>query len=96
MQPTSRSEAAISCAAHHYAAGSAEIRMPILGPFAAVAFGDVGKVWLDGGDSSGQLGRSGGFGLRFGLPPDRLIRLRFDFGFAPDQWGLFFRFNEAF
>src|SRR5258706_4296122 len=81
---------------HHYAAGSAEIRMPILGPFAAVAFGDVGKVWLDGGDSSGQLGRSGGFGLRFGLPPDRLIRLRFDFGFAPDQWGLFFRFNEAF
>ena len=26
----------------------------------------------------------------------RLIRLRFDFGFAPDQWGVFFKFNEAF
>ena len=34
--------------------------------------------------------------LRFGLPPDRLVRLRFDFGFAPDQWGVFFKFNEAF
>jgi hypothetical protein len=81
---------------HHYVAGTAEIRAPIVGPFSAVAFGDVGTMWVDSLGAPGTLGRSGGFGLRFGLPPDRLLRLRFDFGFAPDQWGLFFKFNEAF
>jgi predicted amidohydrolase YtcJ len=80
----------------YYAAGSAEVRMPIIGPFSAVAFGDVGRVWIDSVGNTGALGRSAGVGLRFGLPPDRLIRLRFDFGFAPDQWGVFFKFNEAF
>jgi predicted amidohydrolase YtcJ len=81
---------------HHYAAGTIEIRAPIVGPFSAVAFGDVGTMWVDSLGAPGALGRSGGLGLRFGLPPDRLVRLRFDFGFAPDQWGVFFKFNEAF
>jgi hypothetical protein len=81
---------------HHYVAGTVEVRAPIVGPFSAVAFGDVGTMWVDSLGSPGVLGRSGGLGLRFGLPPDRLVRLRFDFGFAPDQWGVFFKFNEAF
>src|SRR5262249_19212680 len=74
-----------------FAAGSTELRWPILGPLAGAAFFDFGRVWLDGRPNDGRLGTSGGGGLRVGLPPDRLVRLRFDVGVAPDQWGLFFK-----
>lgn len=43
-----------------------------------------------------MLAYVGGAGLRFGLPTDFLIKLRFDVGFGRDQWGIFFNFNEAF
>jgi predicted amidohydrolase YtcJ len=78
------------------AAGSAELRLPIWGPLSAAAFGDVGRVWLADGANAGGVAASGGVGLRFGLPPDRLVRLRLDFGFSKDQWGVYFKFNEAF
>ena len=80
----------------HYAAGSAEIRWPIFGPLSGATFGDVGRVWLTDYSNLGRFAASGGGGIRFGLPPDRLVRLRLDAGFAPDQWGIFFKFNEAF
>jgi len=80
----------------HFAAGTAELRWPIVGPLSGAAFGDIGRVWAAGDVHPRILAYSGGGGLRFGIPPDRLVRLRFDLGFAPDQWGLFFKFNEAF
>jgi hypothetical protein len=79
-----------------FAVGGAELRWPLYGPLSAAAFGELGRVWLNEEPNSGHLATSGGGGFRFGLPPDRLIRLRFDAGFAPDQWGIFFKFNEAY
>jgi predicted amidohydrolase YtcJ len=80
----------------HFAAGTAELRWPIVGPLSGAAFGDIGRVWAAGDVHPRIVAYSGGGGLRLGLPPDFLIRLRLDLGFAPDQWGLFFKFNEAF
>ncbi len=34
--------------------------------------------------------------LGVGLPPDFLIKLRFDVGVSQDQWGIFSAFDEAF
>ncbi len=80
----------------HFVAGSAEVRFPLVLALSGVVFADLGRVWLDDSVSDRQLATSAGFGLRYGLPPDRLVRLRFDAGFGRDQWGLFFKFNEAF
>ena len=82
---------------HHYGATSAELRFPIWSFISGVAFGEVGAVWLDDiDDDMADIGYVGGMGLRFGLPPDFMIKLRFDVGFSKDQWGIFFAFNEAF
>jgi predicted amidohydrolase YtcJ len=80
----------------HFAVGTAELRWPMFGPISGAAFGDVGRVWAAGDVNPRVVAYSGGAGVRIGLPPDRMIRLRFDVGFAPDQWGIFFKFNEAF
>ena len=55
------------------------------------------RVWL-AGDGLGlqDIRYTGGAGLRFGLPPDHLVKLRFDVGSSRDQWGIFFAFNDAF
>jgi hypothetical protein len=79
---------------YHFAAGGAEVRFPIWGRVSGAAFGEVGEVFAPG--ESSALATSGGGGLRFGLPPDGAIRLRFDVGFSPDQWGIYFKFNEAY
>lgn len=80
----------------HFAVGTAELRWPIVGPLSGAAFGDVGRVWATGDVNPRSVAYSGGAGIRLGLPPDRMVRLRFDVGLAPDQWGIFFKFNEAF
>ncbi len=80
----------------HYVAGTVEVRAPLVWALSAAAFGEVGRVWASGASGGPAVAVSGGAGLRVGLPPDRLVRLRFDVAFAPDQWGLFFKFNEAF
>ena len=80
----------------HFAVGTAELRWPMFGPISGAAFGDVGRVWAVGDVNPRVVAYSGGAGVRIGLPPDRMVRLRFDVGFAPDQWGIFFKFNEAF
>jgi len=82
---------------HHYAAASTEVRFPIWLFISGVAYGETGMCWVDGRENSLEhLALVGGGGLRFGLPPDFLIKLRFDAGFGRDQWGIFFNFNEAF
>ena len=82
---------------HHYVYGAAELRYPIWAFISGVVYGETGMMWVDDRpDDASDLGYVGGLGLRFGLPPDYLIKLRFDLGFTPDQWGVFFAFNEAF
>ncbi len=82
---------------HHYAAATGELRFPIWSFVSGAAYGETGMVWLDDQDDpENELAYVGGAGLRFGLPPDFLIKLRFDVGFGRDQWGIFFNFNEAF
>ncbi len=80
---------------HHYWLGSEELRFPLWSIFSGVCFVDFGSIWLNDEKSNG-IRSSGGMGLRIGLPPDGLIKVRLDFGFAPDQSGLFLAFNEAF
>lgn len=81
----------------NYALISTELRFPIWNFISGVAFVDSGKVWVSGmRNKPSDIAYCGGGGLRFGLPPDFRIKLRFDVGVAPDQWGIFFAFNEAF
>ncbi len=80
----------------YYAAGSTELRFPLLLALSGAAFVDAGRVWVEDLDESGGVAWTYGGGLRYGLPPDRLVRLRLDAGFAPDQWGIFFKFGEAY
>ena len=79
-----------------YAAGTGELRFPLIGPFSGAAFTDVGRVWVTNGRNQGRVAVSYGAGVRYALPPSRLARLRLDFACAPDQRGVFFSFGEAF
>ena len=82
---------------HYYAALGTELRFPIWFFISGVAFAETGMVFLDDVEPQWEdVAVVGGGGLRFGLPPDFLIKLRFDVGFGRDQWGLFFAFDEAF
>lgn len=82
---------------HHYTAFGTEVRFPIWFFISGVAFAETGMVFLDDLDPQWEdIAVVGGGGLRFGLPPGFLIKLRFDVGFGHDQWGLFFAFDEAF
>ncbi|MDD5773926.1 MAG: hypothetical protein PHX78_10725 [bacterium] len=57
-------------------------------------------IFCDAGDVAypefGSIKSTYGFGLRFGLPPDSLMKVRVDFGITEDQQGLFVTFGEAF
>lgn len=80
-----------------FTAATGELRIPIWSFISGAAFTEAGRVFLlEGEDDGPAIGMTSGFGLRFGLPPDGLIKLRFDAGFARDGWGLFFKFGEAF
>jgi predicted amidohydrolase YtcJ len=81
----------------YYAALGAELRFPIWFLLSGAAFCEAAMVWGDGHPSPWEkIGVVGGGGLRIGLPPDYLVKLRLDVGFGRDQWGIFFAFNEAF
>lgn len=81
----------------HYLLGGSELRFPIWSFISGVAFAEAGKVWAkDQDDGLKNIALAGGGGLRFGLPPDYRIKLRFDIAASKDQWGIFFAFNEAF
>ncbi len=81
---------------HHFAAGAAELRFPIWFFISGVVFGEAGRVWVDDLQTRRPLATTAGVGLRIALPPDFVKKLRFDVGFSPDQWGIFFAFDEAF
>jgi len=81
---------------HHYVAGAAELRFPIWFLLSGVVFGEAGRVWVDGLATERLLATTAGAGLRIALPSDFVKKLRFDVGFSPDQWGIFFAFDEAF
>lgn len=75
----------------NFYSGQIEARLPLYGRFSTVVF-------VDGGDVSERwfvrcLSTYGG-GLRFALR--NTITLRFDYGIAKDQSGIFFTFGEAF
>lgn len=57
-------------------------------------------IFCDAGDVAypefGSIKSTYGLGLRFGLPPDSLMKVRIDFGITEDQKGLFVTFGEAF
>ncbi|AKU90707.1 amidohydrolase family protein [Vulgatibacter incomptus] len=81
----------------HVVDGTAELRFPIWRLISGAAFADAGRVWAKGvPEPDRPLVISGGGGLRFGLPPEGLARLRLDAGFGRDEWGIFFTFGEAF
>ncbi|HWV37016.1 MAG TPA: amidohydrolase family protein [Vulgatibacter sp.] len=81
----------------HAVDGTAELRFPIWRFVSGAAFADAGRVWVDGmPEGDRPLSFSGGGGLRFGVPPVGLVKLRLDAGFGRDEWGLFFTFGEAF
>jgi predicted amidohydrolase YtcJ len=82
---------------HHFVAATVELRYPIWRFVSGVAFAETGQVFAAGIPfNPSKTAVSGGAGLRFGLPPDQAIKLRFDGGFSKDQWGIFFQFDEAF
>jgi outer membrane protein assembly factor BamA len=72
-----------------------EFRFPlIIQNVSGVVFADAGEVF-----NSGEvpfLKYTYGGGVRYALPPDHIEVLRIDVGFAPDQWGVFFDFGQAF
>lgn len=80
-----------------FAAGTTELRFPIWSFISGATFADAGRVFVGKENDAGPpIAITSGFGLRFGLPPDGLVKLRFDAGFAKDEWGIFFKFGEAF
>lgn len=72
-----------------------ELRFPIIGAFSGATFIEFGEV-TQTGVSFGNPALSYGFGLRIGLPPDQLAKIRLDVGFSRDQSGVFLDFGHAF
>ena len=80
----------------HYYLTQVEVRVSFTRRIGMVAFGGVGDV----GDSKRSDFRSpkpsGGFGLRIGLPPDFVAKIRLDIGVCGDERNFYLNFNEAF
>lgn len=74
-----------------------EYRYPIYWRFGGVAFAGAGKI-ADriGALASEPLRYTVGGGLRFSLSTDQRLNLRFDAGFGPGTYGLYFTAREAF
>lgn len=70
-----------------------EVRYPIYGPLGGVTFFDLGEATHD--DFRGPRMSYGG-GLRYGLPPDQVEKIRVDIGKSVDQFGIFFDFGQSF
>jgi len=76
-----------------YYLGQTELRFPIWKLLSAATFVELGEV-SDGSFESPRL--SYGLGLRIGLPPDYISKVRIDVGFSKDQTGVFMDFGMAF
>ncbi len=71
----------------------AEYRFPLMKNINFVLFTDAGDI---ADKDFGSIKTTYGYGFRFGLPPDHLMKLRFDLAFAKDQASLYVIFGEVF
>lgn len=72
-----------------------EVRFPIWGVFSGATFFEVGDYANDK-ESFDELLMSYGAGVRIGLPPDYVAKVRIDFGFSRDGFNLSMQANQAF
>lgn len=75
-------------------AGQVELRFPIWKWISGVTFIETGTLNVN---SDWKTLTNGGIGLRFGLPPDGDVKLRFDYGIAENgDSEVYVNFNQAF
>jgi hypothetical protein len=73
-----------------------ELRFPIYKLVGGALFGEFGEVTAKERDSFTRAHVSYGGGLRIGLPPDNVAKIRIDYAIGRDQRGLFVDFGHAF
>lgn len=79
------------------AAAAAELRRPIVSALSVALFAEAGRVWADGAPPGGTLiAADAGFSVRWALPPDRLLKLRFDIARGRDQTTTYVAFGDPF
>lgn len=70
-----------------------EIRFPIYKAVSGVGFMEFGEAT---NEAFAHPSMSYGTGIRIGLPPDYISKIRIDFAIGRDQRGVFFDFGQAF
>jgi outer membrane protein assembly factor BamA len=80
----------------HFYEAQTELRIDILSWFGVVGFFAVGDTANISFSDFMKPKLTEGFGLRFGLPPDFVAKVRMDLGFSQDEWAFYLNFNEAF
>lgn len=70
-----------------------ELRFPVLQPLSAAGFIGFGDIT---DDSFTNPKMAYGVGIRIGLPPDYVSKIRIDMGFGRDQTGVFANFGQTF
>lgn len=73
-----------------------ELRFPIFKRISGVMFGEFGEVTGREKDRFSRAHVAYGGGLRIGLPPDNVAKIRIDYAIGRDQRGLFVDFGHAF
>lgn len=73
-----------------------ELRFPIYKRVGGALFGEFGEVTAREKDKFTRAHVSYGGGLRIGLPPDNVAKIRIDYAIGRDQRGLFVDFGHAF
>ncbi len=73
-----------------------ELRFPIYKMIGGVLFGEFGEVTAKEKDPFTRAHVSYGGGLRIGLPPDNVAKIRIDYAIGRDQRGLFVDFGHTF
>lgn len=73
-----------------------ELRFPIYKFLSGVTFGEFGEVTAREKDPFTRAHVSYGGGLRIGLPPDNVAKIRIDYAIGRDQRGVFVDFGHAF
>jgi|GEM_PF-2454037 len=73
-----------------------ELRFPVYKLIGGAFFGEFGEVTAKHKDPFTRAHVSYGGGLRIGLPPDNVAKIRIDYAIGRDQRGLFVDFGHAF
>lgn len=79
---------------YRYYLQQTEVRFPIFRPVGGATFLEFGETTRQNRFTNPSV--SYGFGLRIGLPPDYLAKVRIDFAFSRDQKGVFLDFGHPF